>query len=262
MQRKASMKKILIFLSLLIFCNTIFASSINHIVFFGDSLSDNGNLYKFFFKIIPKSPPYFQGRFSNGPTWAENVGQFFYNKAYMDYQIYAVGGATAILHLPKLQFIAPTTLDFELMQYSVDSLLMNKSHTLFVIWIGANDYLYEQDSDKNVLTQKVVDQVGYAINSLIGLGAKNFLILNLPDLSVIPFARQNGSIEKLHELSVLHNIKLDKIVSNLQVQHPEINFDFLSVFDIFNDFLANPDKYNKKYNVHITNTVDACWAGG
>jgi phospholipase/lecithinase/hemolysin len=37
---------------------------------FGDSLSDPGNLFDFSGGIFPP-PPYFEGRFSNGPVWSE-----------------------------------------------------------------------------------------------------------------------------------------------------------------------------------------------
>ena len=42
------------------------------IVVFGDSLSDNGNQYKNTGQ--PPSPPYYNGRFSNGPTWSRVIG--------------------------------------------------------------------------------------------------------------------------------------------------------------------------------------------
>ena len=41
----------------------------NRVIAFGDSLSDNGNLYKNTGQ--PPSPPYYNGRLSNGPTWIE-----------------------------------------------------------------------------------------------------------------------------------------------------------------------------------------------
>src|ERR1043165_7474947 len=52
------------------------------VVVFGDSLSDSGNVFAatkpVLAKAIPVSPPYFQGRFSNGPVWvailAEQLG--------------------------------------------------------------------------------------------------------------------------------------------------------------------------------------------
>ena len=48
------------------------AQSYNRLVVFGDSLSDNGNLYAVLGQ--PTSPPYYQGRFSNGPVFTELLG--------------------------------------------------------------------------------------------------------------------------------------------------------------------------------------------
>lgn len=52
---------------------------------FGDSLSDNGNLYAYTGQAnpatgglaIPVSPPYAQGGFTNGPTYAECLWDAF-----------------------------------------------------------------------------------------------------------------------------------------------------------------------------------------
>jgi outer membrane lipase/esterase len=43
-------------------------SDYSRVVAFGDSLSDNGNLFK---NTGQPPAPYFEGRFSNGPTWIE-----------------------------------------------------------------------------------------------------------------------------------------------------------------------------------------------
>jgi outer membrane lipase/esterase len=50
------------------------AQTYNRLVVFGDSLSDNGNTFLASGGTNPPSPPYFQGRFSNGPTFTELLG--------------------------------------------------------------------------------------------------------------------------------------------------------------------------------------------
>ncbi|HST91688.1 MAG TPA: autotransporter domain-containing esterase, partial [Brevundimonas sp.] len=50
------------------------AQTYNRLVVFGDSLSDNGNLYAATGNTTPTSPPYFQGRYSNGPVFTELLG--------------------------------------------------------------------------------------------------------------------------------------------------------------------------------------------
>lgn len=46
------------------------AQQYNQYFIFGDSLVDNGNLYKLTGNLVPTTPPYFQGRFSNR-YWAK-----------------------------------------------------------------------------------------------------------------------------------------------------------------------------------------------
>lgn len=50
------------------------AQTYDRLVVFGDSLSDNGNLYLASGRTQPPSPPYYQGRFSTGPVFTELLG--------------------------------------------------------------------------------------------------------------------------------------------------------------------------------------------
>src|SRR5579872_3174594 len=177
------MKKMVGLLLALFVCSSAFAAPFNQIVFFGDSLSDDGNLYQATKKTVPKSPPYYQGRFSNGPTWAEDLGKKYHDKYYIGTINDSYGGATAILHDPKTDsFTSTITLEGELYSYSLHSMFVDKSKVLYVIWIGANDYLYEKTPDMSGVTDAVVNKIASSITSLINQGANQFLILNLPDL--------------------------------------------------------------------------------
>lgn len=67
------------------------ASSPGSVIVFGDSLSDNGNgTYLLTNKKWPEDPAYFNGRFSNGPTWCEYVADSLGRQIRDD----AFGGAT------------------------------------------------------------------------------------------------------------------------------------------------------------------------
>lgn len=254
------MKKYWFFLLLLIFTCQVFASSYREVVFFGDSLSDNGNLYATM-KVIPKSPPYFEGRFSNGPTWAEYLGDYFHQQSNADIQNYAVGGATAILHNP-MKGALPYILKEEVNKY------LDTHHpqedSLFAIWIGGNDYLDERREDINQLAIDVVEGTVSNIILLISHGARNFLIMDLPDLSKIPYTKgkSNSKSERLIALSQLHHVKLADAVRNLQREYPDLKFLYVDAYDLFNDIVMNTDFYNQKYHAHLTNTTDACWEGG
>lgn len=257
------MKKIVTFLFLFFIFLKAYASPIKQIIFFGDSLTDNGNLYHAIYGILPKSPPYFKGRFSNGYTWAEQVGKYYYNKSYIDFQIYAWGGATTIFHLPAAKFIAPTLFEVEVDKYLTNSLFTDKSHTLFSIWIGANDYLFYPNEETNALTQKIVDKIISIMARLNAYGATRFLILNLPDLSKTPRVQQQGvNIEKMRALSMVHNLKLEQAIKEFQGLHPDVQISYVDIYSIFNDAVVHPEKFNQKYHINITNTTEACWKGG
>lgn len=69
---------------------------IERLVIFGDSYSDtdiadnSGNLYDLLNGIYPPSPPYFKGRFSNGPIWADILNSRF-DPAEVEVRSLAVG---------------------------------------------------------------------------------------------------------------------------------------------------------------------------
>ncbi len=257
------LRTIIVFLFSLLFCISAQAKQqFDQIIFFGDSLTDNGNIYKVLLKVLPKSPPYFEGRFTNGYTWAEHVGKYFHEKQSTDYKIYAYGGATAVFRLPSDQFVDLTTLELEVNLYLIQSLFEDRSNHLFTIWIGGNDYLYGQNDNPNTLTDNVIAKINWAMSTLKYYGANNFLILNLPDLAMTPQGHTQGSIEKLHNLTVMHNQKLAVALQAFKKTNPDIHITTVDIFDLFNQFIVSPSEMNKKYHVNITNTRQSCWEGG
>src|SRR5690242_14483604 len=122
------MKKLFILLFVLLSSGSLFAASIDELVFFGDSLSDNGNLYNIL-KVIPRSPPYYNGRFTNGFTWAERLGKHYQEASKLAYSIYAYGGATAYAHDSGSLF-APLTLEAELLEFYTNAPFTDKSKKL------------------------------------------------------------------------------------------------------------------------------------
>jgi phospholipase/lecithinase/hemolysin len=256
------MRKIFLLIFSLVLSSTLFAGQIKQIVFLGDSLSDNGNLYQKI-KILPKSPPYYNGRFTNGPTWAENVGKFYYDKSYIDYENYAVGGATAIQHNPfKDKFAPPITLTGEVYDYLLRSLFVDKSNILYGVWIGANDYLYNtKTSDMDDTSTRVVDSIGWTIATLANRGAKNFVVMNLPDMGKTPYAIEHNLTNDLHAVSLMHNKKLVEMIKLIQESYPDVKIVSVNIYDTFNDLLSNPEKFNQLYGKNFNNLTKACWEG-
>lgn len=238
-----------------------YAASIDKIILFGDSLSDNGNLYSIssaahkiipLVPVVPKDPPYFQGRFSNGPVWIENLTKIM-NVELADY---AYGGAWVEPAWDSKQLVPfdlNTQVNFYLATASRD---FNKEQHLYIIWAGANDYTQGR-SDAEYATTNTVSIIQKQIDWLIYYGAKNFLIFNVPDLGVVPEVADKGPefATAISKMSQLHNDKMASMVASEKQRHPDLKFMLFDITQDFSDIINNPEKYRLK------NTKEACYKG-
>nr|AOR05753.1 carboxylesterase [uncultured bacterium] len=252
------MKKVIVFLVFMLFCTATYAQKVSKVVFFGDSLTDNGNLFRLV-ELIPKTPPYYQGRFSNGPTWAENLGEYFVKTNGAKYEIYAYAGATAAAH-NIFETLAPTLLVDQVARYLETNPSDDKSKVLFVFWIGANDYLFLPTGNADELTTAAIQKTANGITTLLDQGAQNFLILDLPDLSKTPFAADLNMVSQMGSFTILHNQKLASLVDKMQKEHPQAQLMLFQLLQ-FSELIENPAKYNAKYHLNLSNTRAACWQG-
>jgi len=257
----------------MLFFAVVFAASqafaYDKMIVFGDSLSDNGNFfYHVSDKHIPETPPYFQGRFSNGPVWVELLAQRLQldtnsTKQFQDYALAltwaADAGPDGSGGLFSLSYqVADQYLKEEKPQ--PDAIKNN----LFVIWIGSNDYLQEhpRDSDPNhsaeMETTKAINDIRDNIKLLIDHGAHHFLLLNLPNLGLTPSAIGGGETlsKRLTLLSSMHNQKQEKMLNALHVAYPDVEFIQFDLSWYFADLLKNPAKYD------INNVSDPCDPAG
>ncbi len=244
----------------ILLCANVYAKPFSQLIFFGDSMTDNGNLYSTTVGIFPPSPPYFEGRFLNGQTWAEQVGSFYQKEYKSAYSIYAVGGATAEFHLPSKYFIAPSFLGMQVSQYLLSSLFKERTNSLFIIWIGANDYIFFPHnyslSSKSI---NVVKGVTNAIQRLINHGARNFLILNLIDASRAPYFQDIINRAKaLHRNIYLYNSNMEIEIAKLIKKYPDTHIQIFNTYDFFNDYIDHYQKYNRQYHLHIADTIHSC----
>lgn len=235
-------------------------ASFDKIVFFGDSLSDNGNFYALLYGYMPKSPPYFEGRFSNGFVWSEYVGRYFDENYQIPYTNFAIGGQTALFHNPTNGFL-PYTLTMSVDNYLVRTALHDRSTTLFSIWIGANDYLHDV-SDPVHVAKDVTDRIQYVIERLMSYGARHFLIINLPNLARSPYGHASDDAALLQIITLDHNARLESQVNKLATDHPEINIHLFDINEVLTNYFDEPEKYNKKYNLNIKHFNSSCWQGG
>ncbi|MDZ8223478.1 SGNH/GDSL hydrolase family protein [Nostoc sp. ChiVER01] len=238
-----------IFILSLIFPLKVSAQNNDEIYVFGDSLSDIGNVFNATGKIIPPSPTYFNGRFSNGPIWVEYLALDLGLKLNPNTD-FAYGGATTgsknigIASLPGLQ------------QQINSFTLANPSanpNALYVVWAGTNDYLdYFFDAIPN--PTQAVNNLSMAVTSLAAVGAKNFVIVNLPDLGKFPVTGGNNQDSSLLSTFInAHNSSLTKNLSFLSQQlSPDINIIPLDVNSLFNRIIAAPKEFG------FANVTESC----
>jgi thermolabile hemolysin len=216
---------------------------VNQLYVFGDSLSDVGNVYQATAKAYPPSPPYFQGRYSNGRVWVEYLASDLALNPEQNIN-FAYGGATigtaSINGIPNLLAQVNT---FTKTHRQVNP------NALYVMWAGANDYLHGATTNPKVLS----DDLSIAIRSLSKVGAKKILVANLPDLGKLPSTSNSSYSSALSSLSVSHNSSLAK---SLDVLKQELGSDTqiikLDVYSLYQQAITDPAKFG------FANVTSAC----
>ena len=254
---------------------------------FGDSLSDIGNIYSVTkatnsidpsITITPPSPPYDNGRFSNGPIWVEDlaselgltlipstqllVGSSVTSSLQINYNYggatasnsvdFAFGGAESGTsniggsQLPGvLTEVQSFTNDLKIAHQSADS------NALYIVWAGGfNDYNSKTYSNPDEPTTNIVQ----AVTSLYGAGARNILVPNISDLGKTPYAAtsSSASAKYLTQLSQKHNAELETKLKNLPQTLAGINIIYLDQSSLFKSALAEPAALG------LTNISDSC----
>lgn len=217
---------------------------------FGDSLSDVGNFYALTNNQLPPSQlGYFNGRFSNGPIWVDYLAP----KLGVTSDIrtnFAFPGSTTGTTNTTIPGVLPG-LQQQIASFT-QATPQADPNALYVLWAGANDYLGGQQTNPAV----PVANLASAIQSLAGVGAKNFLVANLPDLGQVPLVRDRGPVvsQGATALTTGHNALLAQTLATLgnQLAPIGVNLIPLDVNTVFNRAIANPAQFG------LTNTTDAC----
>lgn len=203
------------------------------LVVFGDSISDNGNVFRASGNTAPP-PPYYQGRFSNGPIWIDDlaaipgvVGQPTEDLAY--------GGA----HTDTVN-----TIDARLpgMQTQVGGYLLAHPvvdpNALYILWGGGNDYLNGQ-TDPRIPVFNLTQEIG----ALALHGARTFLIADQPNLGELPNTIGTAASVPLDQITAAHNALLAQSLQNLRLTLPTDTFYLLDVNSLYSEITSHPALY-------------------
>jgi phospholipase/lecithinase/hemolysin len=220
------------------------ADSFSSIVVYGDSLSDNGNLYA---ATGEPGAPYVNGEFSNGPVAVQQLSTLL-DTPLVDF---AFGGATTgignigdggtptslgAFHLPGMEtelagsagLVPPAAIP----------------SSLFIVWGGADDF--ESLSSPTVAQSQTAAQAAATnIDGIVAAlqmeGATNILVPNLPNLGSTPEFNGNAA-------AIAYSNSFDTALAATLPSGATL-FD---TYALFNEILASPNAYG------FTNTTTPC----
>ena len=242
--------KLFFTITTLLFSIAAHAVPLNKIVVFGDSLSDTGNLYAYMKHQLPLSPPYSEGRFTNGPIWVERLIQHYYPNDNKQHLLdYAFGGAGVMEDEDEDGFF---TLKKEMNSYFVSHQDKADADSLYVVWIGANNYL-AVPSDADASVNDVMQGVQHGLQRLAEKGAKHVLVISLPDLGRTPAAREFDEVDILSYFSKRHNDALEKNMGVLQKHYPDTQWVYFDINHMLNEVMDSPEQFG------FNNITDTCY---
>lgn len=232
------------------FSSMLFATTVNNVVVFGDSLSDTGNLYAYMDKQVPQSPPYYEGRFTNGPVWVEHLMKAYYPNEAANAHLsnFSFGGAG----VSEVEDGPLFTLKGEVDAYLLAHNNKASAESLYVIWIGANNYLGVPE-DKDLAVSDVMTGIRHDLKRIIDAGAKHVLLVNIPDLSITPFAIEADLQADMKMYSIKHNHELALLKNDFEQSYSDVQFLLLDVNEIIGDIFEHPELYG------FTNVSNTCY---
>ncbi|MCW8936221.1 MAG: SGNH/GDSL hydrolase family protein [Gammaproteobacteria bacterium] len=248
---------------LLIFSSWVQATpTFSNIYIFGDSLSDTGNLAS----IIGDLPqPYYMNRITNGPVSVETLTEKLGHSANASLHLLGLNAGTNY-SVARASAAGEEQIDLntQVLSFQVNHGFVAPSDALYVLFIGGNDVrsalVAADNKDAKSIIKAAAKEVKSAIKNLSIIGAKSFLVVNAPNIGIIPetqiIAAATESPELIGRGRMLSNKyrkALHKAVENLQ-EHNDIEITEFDLFRFFNRLVKNADKYG------FTNTTDACFS--
>lgn len=236
---------------------------------FGDSLSDNGNLAEVYYRQNLPNPPSYQNSFTNGPVaaallarqvgltltpslWVTGFSDTFHlygTGPYVPGTNYAVAGAQS----------APSGLGIDLTTqvaaFGAYTGVRADPNALYYIEIGGNDVRNAalNGTGTAAVTAGVQTELT-AIQTLAAEGAKNFFVVNVPNVGVIPeFAQDNPP---LVAAATLYSQQYDQLLANGLASLALPATTNITAFDLYG---YNASQIANAAALGFSDTVDPCY---
>jgi cholinesterase len=224
---------------------TVLVSAANRaaVIVYGDSFSDNGNLFRVI--GIPQ-PPYWNGRYSNGPVAVENLAAGLgvpllddaWGGATTGIGNFVDNGTTGTLGYDNLPGMTTT---FNATRNLFPPALISSS--LFVVWGGINDFATNGLS--TTTADQAVADVLAIVTGLQAKGAKQILVPGIPDLGLTPYYLGQSKAGLANYVSEYFNQRLRSALPKGVV--------FYDTAGLYRKMIGNPGSYG------LTNVTQACY---
>ena len=236
------------------------AGPYSSLIVFGDSLSDTGNDFIASRGAIPASP-YSQGRFSNGPTYVDELA---HNLGLPSTPSRAGGTNTAFGGArTNRQPFSPAFSILNQVQAYVDRTPVADPDALFVVFGGANnlqDVILPAAADPSnaaTLTRGVIQQtmgdLSTILDQLTAIGARTIVVPNAPNLGLTPRFNEPGPNVGALARSVTQSF--NEALETMLDTHTGSHLIRVDSFAFFNSVAANPQMFS------LTNVTARCYTG-
>ena len=212
------------------------AQPFSEIVAFGASLTDSGNIAiaspAVFGHSIPVSPPYFMGRFTNGPSWLDVLADSLDVDRPLPSESggtnYAWGGATIGTAPNGFEDLGLLNLDEQVSSYLSET--RPSGDELFVLAAVAATGDFANGQEDPAAPAQLVGQL---ISDLSAAGASNVLVmshLNSPRLT-------------RPDLVDPYNAELSAVISDQRATHEGLTIYEFDVDSVLREIVASPGDY-------------------
>lgn len=234
------------------------AQTYNRLIVFGDSLSDNGNLYAI--AGSPTSPPYYQGRFSNGPVFTELLGftlsRYTPGMSMTGNINFAYGGARTDASASPPGMLVQRTLYTGTFNSGDLVSILGGANDLFQAFPGAAGSSNPTGAMLTTATS-AANNINTLVNNVATAGAGTILVSNLPRLGVTPQFRAtgaNGMALADYAGQQFNSLLLARMMTSAAA-HPNTNIIYMDLYKGGEAIAANPGAFG------LTNVTDSCLVG-
>jgi len=251
------MRKILIYIFLI--SASFMAKAYDNFFVFGDSLSDVGN-------VKCPLPLSFEHRWTDGKVWNEYLAEMLNIKVPCKSSNWQKGENIEKANINfahasckiKSRFYPVTSIEEQINGEWISRFREIKTsflrygtrfnpNDLVAIWGGANDYIMDicwgDEWIERTTTQSVNDQIAN-IKKLIELGAKNIIVINLPDIGQAPFIIFESDAT---EFSLAFNKKLSYGLAKLENAYKDVNFYKIDAAKVLYEIISNYKAYGFEF---------------